>query len=281
MVDINSSSDVSNAAMDIGIDDSSSQTIQMNGNLTNIITKEVVKLKLNSTSSSHRTCCICSSNLKNNSANISSEDRDFLFFTRNIWIPKGARCCSDHLINHRLKKEAIDEIKPLSIREEELNSSDVQLLLSKSQILFENQNRRFNFDDLRGLTDDEYRLLTSLSKDDFNEFVEIVSSSSIRNSSNRSIRTAVGIYLCKLYLGLSNRLLACWWCDCNIGGRFLGCCSHISSAIWFLCYERWQTRQRHMSSGSYMTLATDAIQVSDFYDSSDNEDDNISRYSLL
>ena len=71
-----------------------------------------------------------------------------------------------------------------------------------------------------------------------------------------------------------------WWCDCNIGGRFLGCCSHISSAIWFLACERWQTRKRHMPSGSYMSFATDAIQVSDFYDSSDSEDDDNSRYLL-
>ena len=70
-----------------------------------------------------------------------------------------------------------------------------------------------------------------------------------------------------------------WWCDCYIGSRFIGCCSHISSAIWFLSCERWKMQQRQMPSGSYMGLATDAIQVSDFYDSSD--DDDTTRYSLL
>ncbi|CAF3608933.1 unnamed protein product [Rotaria sp. Silwood1] len=161
--------------------------------------------------------CLCGARLDRSSAvrslkspsNISSEDGYFIFFTRNIWIPEGARCCSDHLVNHQLKQEAIDQIKPVSIRQEELNSADVQLLLNKSQIILENQNKKFNFDDLLGLTDDEYRLLTSLSKDDFNKFVKTVSSSGIRNSSNRSIRTAIGIYLCKIRLGLSNRLLAC------------------------------------------------------------------------
>ncbi|CAF3845452.1 unnamed protein product [Rotaria sp. Silwood1] len=161
--------------------------------------------------------CLCGARLDRSSAvrslkspsNISSEDGYFIFFTRNIWIPEGARCCSDHLVNHQLKQEAIDQIKPVSIRQEELNSADVQLLLNKSQVILENQNKKFNFDDLLGLTDDEYRLLTSLSKDDFNKFVKTVSSSGIRNSSNRSIRTAIGIYLCKIRLGLSNRLLAC------------------------------------------------------------------------
>ena len=76
-----------------------------------------------------------------------------------------------------------------------------------------------------------------------------------------------------------NHQILGWWCDCSIGSRFIGCCSHISSAIWFLSYERWQTQRREMPSGSYMNLATDAIQVSDFYDSSDDDEDN-TRYSL-
>ncbi|CAF1931676.1 unnamed protein product [Rotaria magnacalcarata] len=29
-----------------------------------------------------------------------------------------------------------------------------------------------------------------------------------------------------------------WWCDCFTGARFLDCCSHIASAIWFLSYQR-------------------------------------------
>ena len=141
--------------------------------------------------------------------NVSSKDRDFLFFSRNIWIPEGARCCSDHLIGDQLSQESIDAIKPFAIRHQQLNSCDVQLRLSKAQNLFKNEKKRFSFDDPRDLNDDEYRLLTSLSRNDFNELVEIISSSGIRNSCNRSIRTAIGIYLCKLRLGLSNRLLAC------------------------------------------------------------------------
>ncbi|CAM4836999.1 unnamed protein product, partial [Rotaria magnacalcarata] len=54
--------------------------------------------------------------------------------------------------------------------------------------------------------------------------------------------------------------------------------SHIASAIWFLLYQRWQTQQRRMPSGEYKNLPTDSIQVSDFYDSSD--DDDSQRYSL-
>ncbi|CAF5204770.1 unnamed protein product, partial [Rotaria magnacalcarata] len=138
-------------------------------------------------------CCVCRENLRDHAVKITSQDRDFILFSRNIWIPEGARCCSGHLINNLLSKEAVDQIKPFSIRYQELSSSD----------------KRFSFDDPRDLNDDEYCLLTSLSRDNFNDFVQIISSSTIRPSCNRSIRSAVGIYLCKLRLDISNRILAC------------------------------------------------------------------------
>ena len=65
-----------------------------------------------------------------------------------------------------------------------------------------------------------------------------------------------------------------WWCNCPVGSRFLGCCSHVSSAIWFLSYERWQSQKRYMLSGDFINFATDAIQESDFFDSSDDDDDD-------
>jgi hypothetical protein len=65
-----------------------------------------------------------------------------------------------------------------------------------------------------------------------------------------------------------------WWCDCMIGNRFVGCCCHIASVIWFLSYERWQNKSRYMPSGSFINYVADASQISDFYDSTDDEDTN-------
>ncbi|CAF3534090.1 unnamed protein product [Rotaria socialis] len=188
--------------MDVQVqtDDSSRLTTVENPTLITNTNHQEVKLQLNATSPSHTKCCVCRENLRDHSVKITSQDRDFIFFSRNTWIPEGARCCSGHLINNLLSKEAVDQIKPFSIRYQELSSSDVQLLLNKAQTLFENGKKRFSFDDPRDLNDDEYCLLTSLSRDNFNDFVQIVSSSTIRPSCNRSIRTAVGIYLCKLRL---------------------------------------------------------------------------------
>ena len=63
-----------------------------------------------------------------------------------------------------------------------------------------------------------------------------------------------------------------WWCDCPVGNRYIGSCSHIASAIWFLSFERWQIEPRRMSSGNYINLATDASQLSDFYDTTDDDE---------
>ena len=91
----------------------------------------------------------------------------FIFLISKVWILEGARCCSNHLIHCQLTTDAINQIKPLSTRQQELNSSDVQLLLSKVQMLLKNRNKRFNFDDTRDLTDDQFRLLTRLSRNWF------------------------------------------------------------------------------------------------------------------
>ena len=71
-----------------------------------------------------------------------------------------------------------------------------------------------------------------------------------------------------------------WWCDCSIGNRFLGCCSHITSAIWFLSYQRWQSNESRRASPDMMNFVSDAIPISDFYDSSDDDDSSTHHYSI-
>jgi hypothetical protein len=88
-----------------------------------------------------------------------------------------------------------------------LNVAYVQLLLSKWQMLYE-YKKRLDFDNSQSMSDNEYQSFTSLSKSQFDDLIGRLSESMIRNSSNRSIRTAIAILLCKLRLGLSNQLLA-------------------------------------------------------------------------
>ena len=138
---------------------------------------------------------------------VSSEDRYLVLLNKNVFIPEGARCCSDHMTNQRFKSKAIDKIAPCFVQMKKLNAGDIQLLLSKWQMLYQDK-KRLDFDNSHSMSDNEYRVLTSLSKSQFDDLIGQISPARIRNSSNRSIRTAVGILLCKLRLGLSNQLLA-------------------------------------------------------------------------
>ena len=70
------------------------------------------------------------------------------------------------------------------------------------------------------------------------------------------------------------RTIPGWWCNCPIGSRCLGCCSHVPSAIRFLSYQRWQSQQHNMESAIFMNLDNDALQCSDSDDSSDNDSDH-------
>ena len=120
------------------------------------------------------------------------------------------------MINHRLTMAAIGTVAPVTIRNELFSSADVEILISKWRQYFQKQKRelfssadveiliskwrqyfqkqkRLDFDDPRVLSDDEYRALTTLSKDQFNDLMTHISTYDIYNSSNRSIRTSARI----------------------------------------------------------------------------------------
>ena len=71
-----------------------------------------------------------------------------------------------------------------------------------------------------------------------------------------------------------------WWCDCSIGSRIIGCCSHVSSVIWFLSYRRWHFNNARRTSTDPLNFSRESIPISDFYDSSDDEAATTDRYSL-
>ena len=70
-----------------------------------------------------------------------------------------------------------------------------------------------------------------------------------------------------------------WWCDCPIGTRIIGCCSHVSSMIWYLSDRRWESNNASRTSADPMNFVRDSIPISDFYDSSDDEGTLTDRYS--
>jgi hypothetical protein len=69
-----------------------------------------------------------------------------------------------------------------------------------------------------------------------------------------------------------------WYYTCPDGVRVGGCYGHVASVTWFLGYERFRVEESLKQLGIFITAAQDIIQVSDYNDSTD-DDDSI-RYSL-
>ncbi|CAF5013088.1 unnamed protein product, partial [Rotaria sp. Silwood1] len=197
----------SNDEMDTHADITDCQTSPSDHNSNAIIKDETITLPMNCTVSSHKICCVCRLTIEGGSYVVTSEDRDLVLLKKNVFIPEGARYCSNHLVNGQLSMVAIDMISPSTIQYKKLSSNDVQLLINRLQIIFEKQ-KRLDFDNMESLSDDECKTFTSLSKVQFNELISFTSTFDIRNSTSRSIRNAIAILLCKLRLGLSNKLLA-------------------------------------------------------------------------
>ena len=63
-------------------------------------------------------------------------------------------------------------------------------------------------------------------------------------------------------------------CDCPIGDRQVGICSHRAAAIWFLSYQRHSIEpSNNQPSASYINHLDDSIPVEDYTESSDEDSD--------
>jgi hypothetical protein len=81
-------------------------------------------------------------------------------------------------------------------------------LLLKYRSALESE-KRLHFDQPSLLTDTDYYNLTGLTIQQFNKLISFISNSNIiHQSAKRSVRTTIGLLLCKLRLGLSNRVLS-------------------------------------------------------------------------
>ena len=153
-------------------------------------------------------CCICPIVDPRSTAVISDEDRDLIFIREHVFVPKGARCCANHLENGRIPYESF---KNLIIYGNELvpfTSDDIKALFLKYRSALESE-KQIHFDRLSSLTDTDYYNLTGLTKQQFNKLVSFIPNSNvIRQSAKRSVRTAIGLLLCKLRLGLPNDVLS-------------------------------------------------------------------------
>lgn len=70
-----------------------------------------------------------------------------------------------------------------------------------------------------------------------------------------------------------------WYCTCMVGARIVGCCSHISSVIWYLSYARFETKELQQRSSNYLDQFIDAPDYQTDSDDENNDSDNVYSFS--
>ncbi|CAF2201363.1 unnamed protein product [Rotaria magnacalcarata] len=165
-----------------------------------------VTIPMNVTLSSHQQCSVCRKLPKSSMHTIPEEDRELLFIRSNILIPKGSRCCEDHVFNGRLRVETLNEVRPFKITDVDFSSTDILTRLNKFRDYY-NSIRYFDFDPPFTMSEFDCYNLIGLSKSNFEDLIQSLTHSKINHSHNRSLRNAVGLFLTKLRLGISNKVL--------------------------------------------------------------------------
>lgn len=169
-------------------------------------------------SASHSRCPICDVDFSSDSTTLvfTNDVRARAFLEDDILISFGSRCCEKHISGGYLKAGALQRIRKkenkhyLSVEE----FIDMFAIVKNAFLLKVSTIENFrnapllNFDDLTQITSDNCYILTGLSRADFDDLCSRIPSSVLRNTPNRSARTAIACLLMKLRLGISHQVLA-------------------------------------------------------------------------
>lgn len=137
---------------------------------------------------------------------IPREARMDIFINFGILVPLGARCCPLHLTGNFIKPSTHVHTSMFRKKSTALNSDEIVSLFNDlRKVASTSQSRRMSFDN-HLLSDEDYKTLLGVSIDQFIDLNQHVTS--MRNTKERTIRNAIGIFLFKMKCGLSNALIA-------------------------------------------------------------------------
>ena len=94
---------------------------------------------------------------------LSDEQRTMIFLRRGIWIPKGVRCCSNHLYKRHLSYEAWQSVKQSKADDILLNTDDIVKLIDDFRLALKHAGS-FDFDDPEALDNETYKTITGLDQ---------------------------------------------------------------------------------------------------------------------
>ncbi|OXA46662.1 hypothetical protein Fcan01_18834 [Folsomia candida] len=156
-----------------------------------------------SATSNENRCLICKTSVR---TRIKRRAIIEVFLRRGILIPENNRCCKDHLEDEILKPEDMDAIeveKPYST----LTGKQVAKWLTTLRQLATEKKLPIDFSKNSSLTNSDYEMLLGVSIASFEVLLKHCEGP-LRNSPNRTIRSALAIFLMKLRLNISQRVLA-------------------------------------------------------------------------
>ena len=145
---------------------------------------------------------------RRNQALIPLKARTQVLIEKGILIAEGSRCCKFHLKGKEIDKTLLDEIEPNAVDVNLNRTGILKIIDSVRNVAKLSASKRLNFDDDKSMTDEDFQVLTGLTKLQFYDMLTFVEDSITRSSKNRSKRTALGLLLVKLKTGLSNRMLS-------------------------------------------------------------------------
>lgn len=119
-----------------------------------------------------------------------------VFVRKEMVIPPGGRCWAGHLISGKLSDDTVQKLETNdSVL---LNSTSIQIMIqSLRELTLEFGHQRLNFDDKSSMNNEDYEVLTALSRTEFQDIISTVTVTSINLSKSRNKRTCVAILLVK------------------------------------------------------------------------------------
>ncbi|CAF1143835.1 unnamed protein product [Adineta ricciae] len=166
---------------------------------------EETTVRTGSGDESDETCFVCQKTDGSSSKVLSTEQQKSVFIKRGIVIPPGSRFCCDHLYGKHLTFEALHQIVSTKSEPIVFDAKSVMNLITECCTMIRD-TKTFDFDYPTSLDDEAYYNLTSLEKDQFDNLPSTLTS--MRNSYVRSIRVGLALFLVKMRLSVSNRVLS-------------------------------------------------------------------------
>ncbi|XP_058804597.1 uncharacterized protein LOC131674731 [Phymastichus coffea] len=163
--------------------------------------EETIELPYRRITSTHNSCCLCGK--KSGFISVPFEARHQVFVEKQIFIPKGNRCCTIHLIN---KKFYADEINNLTVvSHSSLVTVDDITKLFQAFTVTSDRELHHRVGDF-AISEKRIQTFTGLNWEQLIRLREMMTS--LRNTDNRTVNQALVIFLFRLRTGNSNEMIS-------------------------------------------------------------------------